>query len=275
MPTLKDALSGAAAAPSSRPWPRWIVSRDLWRGLARQLADGLWTLSAMWGEVGMVHMALVDAKEGQIAVVSLVCDGGGFPSVAASHAPATRLERTIQDLFGYEPVGAPDQRPWLDHGRWPVRHPLGARTPASAEAAPYAFLTAEGEGLHQIPVGPVHAGIIEPGHFRFSASGETIVRLEERLGYVHKGVEALMAGAPLDRGARLAARTSGDSTVAYSIAFARAVESALNIERSSARNMAPRADGGTRAPCEPLRRHRRDLQRRCVRVDARAYRRAA
>lgn len=100
MPTLKDALSGAAAAPSSRPWPRWIVSPDLWRVLARQLADGLWTLSAMWGEVGMVHMALVDAKEGQIAVVSLVCDGGGFPSVAASHAPATRLERTIQDLFG-------------------------------------------------------------------------------------------------------------------------------------------------------------------------------
>jgi Ni,Fe-hydrogenase III large subunit len=161
--------------------------------------------------------------------VSLVCEEGRFPSVAAFHPPAARLERTIQDLFGYEPVGAPDQRPWLDHGRWPVRHPLGRRTPVSGEAAPYAFLAAEGEGLHQIPVGPAHAGIIEPGHFRFAASGETIVRLEERLGYVHKGVEAPMAGAPLDRAARLAARTSGDSTVAYSIAFARAVENALNI----------------------------------------------
>ena len=229
MLNLKDALSGAAAAPASRPWPRFVVTPDLWRDLARQLVDGLWTLSGMWGDVGMVHMALADAKAGEIAVVSLFCDGGRFPSVAAFHPPATRLERTIQDLFGYEPVGAPDQRPWLDHGRWPVRHPLGVRTPASAEAAPYAFLTAEGEGLHQIPVGPVHAGIIEPGHFRFTASGETIVRLEERLGYVHKGVEALMAGAPLDRGVRLAARTSGDSTVAYSIAFARAVESALNV----------------------------------------------
>jgi Ni,Fe-hydrogenase III large subunit len=229
MPTLKDALSGAVAAPASRPWPRFIVTPDLWRGLARQLADGLWTLSGMWGAAGTVHMALADAKAGQIVVASLICEGGRFPSVAASHSPATRLERTIQDLFGYEPVGAPDQRPWLDHGRWSVRHPLGARAPASAEPAPYAFLTAEGEGLHQIPVGPVHAGIIEPGHFRFTASGETIVRLEERLGYVHKGVEALMAGAPLDRGARLAARTSGDSTVAYSIAFASAVENALNI----------------------------------------------
>ncbi|WP_292279456.1 hydrogenase expression protein HypE, partial [Mesorhizobium sp.] len=91
------------------------------------------------------------------------------------------------------------------------------------------FLAAEGESLHQIPVGPVHAGIIEPGHFRFTAGGETVVRLEERLGYVHKGIEALMQGASIDRAAKLAGRTSGDSTVAYSLAFARAVEAALGI----------------------------------------------
>jgi Ni,Fe-hydrogenase III large subunit len=95
---------------------------------------------------------------------------------------------------------------------------------------PYAFLTAEGESLHQIPVGPVHAGIIEPGHFRFTANGETVVRLEERLGYTHKGIEALLRGAGLAEGARLAGRTSGDSTVAYAIAFARAAEAALDTE---------------------------------------------
>jgi Ni,Fe-hydrogenase III large subunit len=83
--------------------------------------------------------------------------------------------------------------------------------------------------LHQIPVGPVHAGIIEPGHFRFTANGETVVRLEQRLGYVHKGIESLMAGASLDKAARLAGRTSGDSTVAYAFAFARAAEAALEI----------------------------------------------
>ena len=106
-----------------------------------------------------------------------------------------------------------------------------AREPEDAPcAAPYVFLPVEGEGLHQIPVGPVHAGIIEPGHFRFTANGETVVRLEERLGYVHKGIEALMAGATLERGAQLAGRTSGDSTVAYALAFARAVEAALGIE---------------------------------------------
>ena len=84
--------------------------------------------------------------------------------------------------------------------------------------------------LHQIAVGPVHAGIIEPGHFRFTANGETIVRLEERLGYVHKGIEGLMRDAPLERAAKLAGRVSGDSTVAYGIAFAQAVEAALALK---------------------------------------------
>src|SRR5262249_29665914 len=103
------------------------------------------------------------------------------------------------------------------------------RQVAAGNGAPYAFRAAEGAPLHQIPVGPVHAGIIEPGHFRFAANGETIVRLEERLGYVHKGIEALMAGASLARSGQLAGRASGDSTVAYATAFARAVEAALGI----------------------------------------------
>jgi Ni,Fe-hydrogenase III large subunit len=110
-----------------------------------------------------------------------------------------------------------------------VRHPLGKKKPAQ-KPAPYAFLPAEGEGLHQIPVGPVHAGIIEPGHFRFTANGEHVVRLEQRLGYVHKGIEKLMAGASLDDAAKLAGRTSGDSTVAYAYAFALAAEAALQVK---------------------------------------------
>ena len=131
-------------------------------------------------------------------------------------------------MFGLEAAGSPDTRPWLDLGFWDVAHPLGDKTPAG-KPEPYQFLPVEGEGLHQIPVGPVHAGIIEPGHFRFTANGEYTVRLEERLGYVHKGIESLMAGASLDKAAKLAARTSGDSTVAYSYAFALAVEAALQV----------------------------------------------
>jgi Ni,Fe-hydrogenase III large subunit len=175
-------------------------------------------------------MAILDESQKNIVVATIECPDGRFPSVGRLHPPAIRLERALRDLFGLDPVGLPDQRPWLDHGRWGQRHPLAKEPQPQGDQEPYAFLRAEGESLHQIAVGPVHAGIIEPGHFRFTANGETVVRLEERLGYTHKGIESLMTGASVDAAARLAARTSGDSTVAYGFAFARAVEVALGIE---------------------------------------------
>jgi Ni,Fe-hydrogenase III large subunit len=150
--------------------------------------------------------------------------------VALSHPPAQRLERAIADIYGLRPEETPDARPWLDHGRWGLRHPLGDREERTAGGMAYTFHPAEGAPLHQIPVGPVHAGIIEPGHFRFTANGETVVRLEERLGYVHKGIETLMKGASIERAGKLAGRVSGDSTVAYATAFARAVEAAMAID---------------------------------------------
>ena len=110
--------------------------------------------------------------------------------------------------------------------------------------------------MHQIPVGPVHAGIIEPGHFRFTANGETVVRLEERLGYVHKGIDALMAGAPLERAARLAGRVSGDSTVAYAMAFARGRGRARH-RSPAARGLPARARRRARASRQPFGRYRR------------------
>ncbi len=229
MTTLADLLPQDRWIPQHRPWPRALVAPETWAAAGTRLAAGEWTLLGLWGEADAVHMALLDEPEGAIGVASL--DGSGaVPSIGRHHPPAIRLERAIRDLFGHEPVGLADGRPWLDHGRWPVRRPLGAASATSAPPAAYPFLPAEGESLHQIPVGPVHAGIIEPGHFRFTAGGETVVRLEQRLGYVHKGIEGLMAGADLAHAAKLAARTSGDSTVAYGLAFARAAEAALGIE---------------------------------------------
>ena len=189
-------------------WTRSIVDRQAWEQTARRLQQGEASLLSLWGEPGWVHMAVLAADAREARLFDFACNGS-FPSVGRHHAPAIRLERAVRDLAGLDAEGAPDARPWLRHG------------------APYPFLPAEGEGLHQIPVGPVHAGIIEPGHFRFTANGETVVRLEQRLGYVHKGIDALMAGAPLERAATLAGRVSGDSTVAYAIAFAQAVEQAL------------------------------------------------
>jgi Ni,Fe-hydrogenase III large subunit/Ni,Fe-hydrogenase III component G len=216
-----------------RPWPRLVVTADTWRAVAGMLAAGRATLLGLWGEAGSlraVHAAIIEQASGEIAVISLACPDETFPSVGALHAPAIRLERAVHSLCGLRPIGAPDARPWLDLGFWDVKYPLGTRAPAPDTRSPYAFLPVDGESLHQIPVGPVHAGIIEPGHFRFTAAGETIVRLEERLGYVHKGIESLMIGVTIERAAKLAARTSGDSTVAYGIAFAHAVEAALRLE---------------------------------------------
>ncbi|MEO8667645.1 MAG: NADH-quinone oxidoreductase subunit C [Bauldia sp.] len=227
---ILDALTAhGQAVPAHRPWPRVIVDAEGWRDAIEALAAGALSLVSEWGDATEVHLAVTAEGESRMVVLSLACPERRFPSVGASHPPAIRLERAIRDLFGLEPEGFPDRRPWLDHGRWAIGEPLGRKTaPQSAEA--YAFLTTEGENLHQIPVGPVHAGIIEPGHFRFTASGETIARLEERLGYVHKGIDSLMAGADIAAGARLAGRTSGDSTVAYALAFSRAIEAALGIE---------------------------------------------
>jgi Ni,Fe-hydrogenase III large subunit len=197
---------------------RTVVNEQGWGDAIDRVAGGSVTLLGLWGDTPNVHMALLDESAGNIAVLTYACAGGKYPSVGAKHAPALRLERAIRDLFKLDAVGSPDTRPWLDHGVWDG----GQRTP-------YTFLPTEGEGLHQIPVGPVHAGIIEPGHFRFTANGEHVVRLEQRLGYVHKGIESLMTGATLDDAAKLAARTSGDSTVAYAFAFARAAEAALQL----------------------------------------------
>ena len=193
-------------------WAHSTVDTERWQEATGRLQSGALTLLGLWGEPGAAHMALMKRSTQEFALLTLPCPEHRYPSVGLVHPPAIRLERTMRDLYGLEATGLPDTRPWLDH------------------RGPYRFLPVEGESLHQIPVGPVHAGIIEPGHFRFTANGETVARLEQRLGYVHKGTESLLAGATLERAAQLAGRVSGDSTVAFALAFSRAVESALGIE---------------------------------------------
>jgi Ni,Fe-hydrogenase III large subunit len=230
MSALIDIAGDGRKVNDHRPWPRALVTREGWQRAIQELVAARATLLGLWGDSGAVHMALIDEHATEIAVFSLECGDGKFRSVGEAHPPAIRLERAIRDLYGLDAVGLTDMRPWLDLGFWGVTQPLGSKRRRRKEKTPYEFLPVEGEGLHEIPVGPVHAGIIEPGHFRFTANGEVVVRLEERLGYVHKGIEGLMAGASLEQGAKLAGRTSGDSTVAYALAFAQAVEAASQVK---------------------------------------------
>jgi Ni,Fe-hydrogenase III large subunit/Ni,Fe-hydrogenase III component G len=154
-----------------------------------------------------------------------------YPSLAAAFPAALRLERATRDLLGIAST-ALDQRPWLRHNAWPADHyPLrhGAnlepRTSNLEPGTPYPFVQVEGPGVHEIAVGPVHAGIIEPGHFRFSVVGEKVIRLEARLGYTHRGIAKQFESATQSTGHRIAARVSGDTTVAFTWAYCAALES--------------------------------------------------
>ncbi len=210
------------------------VDASAWRNVARDVAAGGGRLLALWGDTslagrGSVH-ALYMAQPGGIAVEFPVSEAAGrYPGIEDVFPFASRLQRAVFDLHGLRSTD-PDERPWLRHATWPAQfHPLAAESVPPVPASPaavdeYRFVRVEGDGVHEVPVGPVHAGIIEPGHFRFSIVGEKVLRLEERLGYVHKGIERRFQALKLQDGHRLAARVSGDSAVAFSWAYCQALE---------------------------------------------------
>jgi len=158
-----------------------------------------------------------------------------LPDIGRHYVAAVRMERSLQDMFGIRVEGLSDTRQWLKHEHWPTGvHPMRTDFPADTRMdqvdGEYAFIKAEADGVYEYPVGPVHAGIIEPGHFHFHAVGEQILNMEARLGYVHKGIEKRFEGLTATGGLRLAGRISGDSTVAHAWAFAQACEHAAYRE---------------------------------------------
>ena len=226
------------------PLPIWHgdVDADAWQAAARAVAAAHGRLVALWGvdrsaraPGGFAVCAAYALSDGLVWLdLALPAEAPAYPDVSPQFAPAARMQRAAADLLGIVAIGARDTRRWLDHGAWPAdRFPLhdgpAAGDVPAGKAVDYPFVRVAGDGVHEIPVGPVHAGIIEPGHFRFSVVGEKVLRLEARLGYTHKGIEKRFTGlAPLE-GHRLAGRVSGDSTVAYAWAYCMALESAAGV----------------------------------------------
>jgi Ni,Fe-hydrogenase III large subunit/Ni,Fe-hydrogenase III component G len=156
------------------------------------------------------------------------------PSLAALSFPAGRFEREMRDLFGIVPDGHPLPRRLVRHFHWPQGwYPMLADAgppPSFGDVdGPYPFSTVEGTGVYEIPVGPVHAGMIGPGHFRFSVVGETILKLKARLWFVHRGLEKHVQGRRPADALPIAERVSGDTTAGHALAFCQAVEDALGI----------------------------------------------
>jgi Ni,Fe-hydrogenase III large subunit/Ni,Fe-hydrogenase III component G len=165
--------------------------------------------------------------------VVLSGDPPAVPTLAALSFPASRFEREMRDLLGITPLGHPDPRPLVRHGFWPVDfHPLldGATLPDFVDTGePFPFTPVQGDGVYEVPVGPVHAGVIEPGHFRFNVLGETILKMRARLYFTHKGTEKLFVGRIPADGVALAERVSGDTSVGHALAYCQAIESLAGL----------------------------------------------
>jgi Ni,Fe-hydrogenase III large subunit/Ni,Fe-hydrogenase III component G len=158
-----------------------------------------------------------------------------FPSLAAELPAINWQEREIQDWFGLEAAGHPNPRRVALHDNWPDVHPLRKSFPLDSVLPPlegerHVYRPTYGEGVFQIPVGPVHAGVIEPGHFNFAVAGEPILYLQLRMFYTHKGTEKLFENLPIHRAVFLAESISGDSAFSHGTAFCQAVERAAEIE---------------------------------------------
>jgi len=232
-------------------WHLDTIGRHIWRGrmesgqllaLARAVKEEGGQLVALWGSDDRhldggfgIHVAMLTSAGLAWVSCALPEAAAVYSDFARIFPQASRMQRATFDLLGIRAINAVDDRKWLRHGAWPenvfpLRKDFDARHDATNDTDAYPFIRVEGEGVHEIPVGPIHAGTIEPGHFRFSIIGERALRLEQRLGYTHKGTEKRFEGMDLATGAKFAGRVSGDSHSAYAWAYCMAVESATSSE---------------------------------------------
>lgn len=220
--------------PASIPFFR--VPREQFNEAARTMKYAEARLVAEWasdetllGRGFGVYALYTKGTDFLLVTADLPSADPGFPTIKRKYVAAYRFERQMRSLMGVIPEGHPDPRPWIKHEDWPedvwpLRKTFAPTTRMPRVAGDYPWIRMDGEGGYEIPVGPVHAGVIEPGHFRFQVVGEAVFNLEEKLGYVHKGIEKRFESLSWEDGARLAGRVSGDTTVAHSVGYCRAVE---------------------------------------------------
>jgi len=233
---VADLELNVSLQPTPFPMSRGTVTVGDWESAALAIAENHGRLVTLWASQKrngqFVVSAVYDIDDGELLWLDLpvVKKVAKYPDISTLFPAASRMQRAIKDLLGIDAEGASDQRPWLSHGAWPQDYyPLrkentGKEISSNEQVDDYQFVTVAGEGVHEIAVGPVHAGIIEPGHFRFSVVGEKTLRLEERLGYAHKGIDKTFEDFSAEDGYRLAGRMSGDSTVAFSWSYCMSLE---------------------------------------------------
>ncbi|HSR27400.1 MAG TPA: NADH-quinone oxidoreductase subunit C, partial [Actinomycetes bacterium] len=216
------------------------LSRERLPTVAGRLLDDGWRLALVAAhddpdQLRVVYCFLRPVGQRHELTVEVPRDDPWIPTLAHASFPAGRFEREIRDLFGIRPEGHPLPQRLVKHGHWPaghypMRHDVDPTPRFGADIDSYPFIPVEGDGVYEIPVGPIHAGLIEPGHFRFSVVGETILQVKARLWFLHRGVEKLFEGRTPAAGIELAERLSGDTAVGHALAYTLAVEDALGID---------------------------------------------
>ncbi len=207
--------------------PQWVLPRGRTGSVAR--------LVTVFGSLGperekRVHYVFDIGEERYWEAV--VAANGPVRSIVPELPAAAWYERELHDLYGIEITGHPDLRPLVFHENWPNDvHPMvDAANQVPWASNEYKFLTVQGDGVAEVAVGPVHAGIIEPGHFRFSVVGDTVLHLELRHFYTHKGTEKLFEGSFANSGVMIAESVSGDNCFAHAVAYSQAVENTCGVE---------------------------------------------
>ncbi len=241
MRKILEIIPGLTPDRSQSGAEAYMVPRDKFNAAARALKNEGVRLVAEWasddtpfGDGFSVYAAYSSGKGYIIIRSKIPLEDPVFPSIVKKFTAAKRFERQIHSLMGLTPENNPDLRPWIKHEDWPadaypLRKSFDPKKNLPRVEGSYGWARAEGEGVYEIAVGPVHAGVIEPGHFRFQSVGEDIINLETRFGYVHKGIEKRFEELSWTEAARLAGRVSGDSTAAHTLAYCRAVETASGL----------------------------------------------
>ena len=218
-------------------WEQRTVSRDdLVAAVSVLLEQGYrLALVACHADPDTFRIVYAFARPGELRelTVSVPRTDAWIPSLAGLSFAAGNFEREVRDLYGVRPANHPQPHRLVRHGHWPQGwYPMVDDGPVpdfEPDTESFPFVEVEGPGVYEIAVGPIHAGVIEPGHFRFSVVGETIVRMEARQWYLHRGVEKLFHGRRPTEGIELAELVSGDTAVGHSLAYLMAVENAAGI----------------------------------------------
>ncbi len=231
MADLLEAWNGEAVAARDVP----LVPLDRFQdALCAALGAG-GRVSALFGRPHQDNRVLVTAvvaedRESRLGLLSTVV-GARWPSLSAEFPALQAFERELAEQFGVVPEGHPWPKPLrFEHPHVPVRDAFGRGTSWPDIPGDYPFFRVEGEEIHEVAVGPVHAGIIEPGHFRFQCHGEQVLHLEIALGYQHRGAEQLLQGGPDARGLRVAETIAGDTSIGHGLAYCRALEALAGME---------------------------------------------